>query len=141
MSGTCRGLGSFLAPFLLHVGVHFGIIFHCFFHRFYWSFSDRFFGSIWTHFWSDFPFKNCSTYDVFSDTVLGLFFRAFPIPSGLQFGALAYTRLHFSHFHVSRKVIKNVLMFYYCWFPFCFKNASNMSSFFQSMFQPFLFTF
>ena len=118
-----------------------GRVFQCFFHRCFWSFFDRVFDSIWTHFGSEFALKNASKYDVFFHTVLGLLFGAFPIPSGLHFGALACTRLHFSHFHVSRKVIKNVLICHCFWLPFCFKNASKMSAFFALIFQPFFFTF
>ena len=137
LSVSCLVLVSLFGPFSGLVWYHFlwifSLICSCFFSRVPAPYLAQF--------WRDFLVNNGPKYDVFFDTVLGLLFGAFPIPSGLHFGALACTRLHFSHFHVSRKVIKHVLICHCFWLPFCFKNACKMSSFSQSIFQPFFFTF
>ena len=88
-------------------------------------------------FWYDFALKNAFKYDVIFVTALGQFFVAFPIPRDLHFGALAYTRLQFSHFRVYGKVLKNASIFHGFRLPFSRKNASNMSSFFYLIFPQF----
>ena len=92
-------------------------------------------------FWYDFALKNAFKYDVIFVTALGQFFVAFPIPRDLHFGALAYTRLQFSHFRVYGKVLKNALIFHGFRLPFSRKNASKMSSFFGLIFPLFFITF
>ena len=92
-------------------------------------------------FWYDFALKNAFKYDVIFVTALGQFFVAFPIPRDLHFGALAYTRLQFSHFRVYGKVLKNASIFHGFRLRFSRKNASKMSLVFELIFPLFFITF